>query len=100
MPSRLPVCMANPNFLSRPLPHPGGSGSCHIFSDALNHASIVDGARLAGRHGSAQLHVFRHADMAHLAQLLAAAPAGEVSCVVSSADDLLTTLGQAISSLA
>lgn len=37
-----------------------------IFSDALNHASIIDGARLA----RAQVAVYRHADTVHLAALL------------------------------
>jgi 8-amino-7-oxononanoate synthase len=45
-----------------------------IFSDALNHASIVDGARLAARAG-ATVHVYRHNDLAHLEELLAASPA-------------------------
>ncbi|MBK8480946.1 MAG: 8-amino-7-oxononanoate synthase [Proteobacteria bacterium] len=40
-----------------------------VFSDALNHASIVDGCRLSG----AAIHVYRHGDTAHLATLLAAA---------------------------
>ena len=41
-----------------------------IFSDALNHASLIDGARLAKRSG-ADVIVYRHGDMAHLASALA-----------------------------
>jgi 8-amino-7-oxononanoate synthase len=37
-----------------------------VFSDAWNHASLVDGARLS----RARVHVYRHADGAHLADLL------------------------------
>ena len=39
-----------------------------VFSDELNHASIVDGARLS----KAKVHVYRHADAAHLDDLLGA----------------------------
>ncbi|BBF82224.1 5-aminolevulinate synthase [Asticcacaulis excentricus] len=41
-----------------------------IFSDALNHASMIAGIR----NGGGARHVFRHNDLAHLEELLAAAP--------------------------
>jgi len=42
-----------------------------IFSDAQNHASMIAGIR----NGGSRRHVFRHNDLAHLEELLAAAPA-------------------------
>ncbi|EAX46515.1 8-amino-7-oxononanoate synthase [Thermosinus carboxydivorans Nor1] len=41
-----------------------------IFSDELNHASIIDGCRLA----RAKVVVYRHADAGHLAECLATTP--------------------------
>lgn len=54
-----------------------------IFSDELNHASIIDGARLASRGPGVLLQVYRHNDMTHLEQLLAGAPAGARKLVVT-----------------
>ena len=45
------------------------SSNVHIFADALNHASLIDGCRLAQSRGAA-LSVFRHCDYKHLRQLL------------------------------
>lgn len=41
------------------------------FSDALNHASMIAGIR----NGGGERHIFRHNDLEHLEELLAAAPA-------------------------
>ncbi len=43
-----------------------------IFSDRLNHACLIDGARLSG----AKVHRYPHADLAGLERQLSASPAG------------------------
>jgi 8-amino-7-oxononanoate synthase len=45
-------------------------GSVELFSEALNHASLVDGCRLARAHHGAAVRVFAHRDLASLARLL------------------------------
>ncbi len=45
---------------------------CIIFSDAMNHASMIHGIKSSG----CEKHVYRHNDMAHLEELLRAAPVG------------------------
>lgn len=44
---------------------------CIIYSDALNHASMIEGVKRAG----VQKRIFRHNDTAHLEELLVADPA-------------------------
>jgi len=46
----------------------GAVPDCVVFSDELNHASIIDGLR----HSGAEKRIFRHNDTGHLAELLAA----------------------------
>ncbi|XP_078430773.1 8-amino-7-oxononanoate synthase-like [Wolffia australiana] len=41
-----------------------------VFSDALNHASIIDGLRMMERHQQALVSIYRHSDMRHLDELL------------------------------
>jgi len=51
----------------------------HVYSDALNHASIVDGCRLS----RATVHVYPHRDVGALERLLAATPPGGRRLVVT-----------------
>ncbi len=52
--------------------------NCLILSDALNHNSMIEGARGSG----CEKAVFRHNDLRHLEELLAAAPEGRPKLVV------------------
>lgn len=47
-----------------------GGPDVTVFSDELNHASIVDGCRLS----QSRVEVYRHCDMRHLGELMSAAP--------------------------
>ncbi len=69
------------------IPALAGRGDA-VFSDALNHASLVDGCRMARANG-AQVGIFRHLDLGDLAAQLAAwragAPAGALALVATDA---------------
>ena len=52
--------------------------NCLILSDALNHNSMIEGVRRAG----CEKQVFRHNDVAHLEELLAAQPKERAKLVV------------------
>ena len=54
-----------------------------ILSDQLNHASIIDGLRLAKAITKCETGVFKHGDYAELDQKLAAASGKQVKMVVS-----------------
>jgi 8-amino-7-oxononanoate synthase len=55
-----------------------GAGD-HIFADSLNHASLIDGARLS----RAGISPYRHADLDHLEQLLKATDTSGQRLIVS-----------------
>jgi 8-amino-7-oxononanoate synthase len=70
-----------------------GDADAEIFSDAMNHASLIDGSRLA----KAPVQRYAHSDVAALASLLAASTA-KVKLIVTDAvfsmDGDLATLDQ------
>lgn len=55
--------------------------SCEIFSDELNHASIVDGCALAAKRWGAKVTVYRHRDATQLATMVRASGANRVMIV-------------------
>jgi 8-amino-7-oxononanoate synthase len=57
-----------------------GDRAAEIFSESLNHASLIDGARLA----RAKVHVYPHADLEALATLLKASTAATKLVVTDS----------------
>ncbi len=67
-----------------------------VFSDALNHASLVDGCRLA-RAGGAAVQVYRHLDSADLAERMAAwrAEAGPGALALVATDAVFSMDGDA-----
>ncbi len=52
--------------------------ACLILSDALNHNSMIEGVRRSG----CEKKVWRHNDVAHLEELLAAEPMGRAKLIV------------------
>jgi len=51
---------------------------CVIFSDSLNHASMIAGVRAS----ACEKRIFRHNDLDHLEELLAAEPEGRAKLVI------------------
>jgi 5-aminolevulinate synthase len=51
---------------------------CVIFSDELNHASMIEGIRRSG----CEKRIFRHNDVAHLEELLASVPRERAKLIV------------------
>jgi 8-amino-7-oxononanoate synthase len=49
----------------------GSNRVMSIYSEELNHASLIDGVRLASKQNQAKVHVFPHQDLQALEQLLA-----------------------------
>ncbi|PMR76909.1 8-amino-7-oxononanoate synthase [Billgrantia endophytica] len=54
-------------------------GDTHLFQDRLNHASLIDGAQLAG----ARSRRFHHGDSVDLARMLARSPVNAPKLVIS-----------------
>ena len=74
---------------------PGGERAI-VFSDEKNHASMIEGMR----HSGADKRIFRHNDLAHLRELLEAAPADAPRIVafesVYSMDGTIAPVGELV----
>jgi 5-aminolevulinate synthase len=57
----------------------GRMEGCVVFSDELNHASIIDGLR----HSGAEKHIFRHNDVKHLEELIERADPARPKLIVA-----------------
>lgn len=57
----------------------GRMEGCVVFSDELNHASIIDGLR----HSGAEKHIFRHNDVGHLEELIGRADPARPKLIVA-----------------
>ena len=69
-----------------------GGPDVRVLSDELNHASIIDGCRLS----RSQLSVYRHADLDHLAELLASGswrPEGSMTPILVVTDTVFSMDG-------
>ncbi|KAK2999461.1 hypothetical protein RJ639_023086 [Escallonia herrerae] len=80
------TAVGNTGSLSAAGEKPLKDESVAIFSDALNHASIIDGIRLAERQQRVQVLVYRHCGMPHLNALLSSTPAKKKIVVTDSMD--------------
>lgn len=61
-----------------------GKGETELFCETLNHASLIDGARLAKQNSSAVISVYPHHDLAALAAMLSASNATQKIIVTDS----------------
>ncbi|XP_062206094.1 8-amino-7-oxononanoate synthase isoform X2 [Phragmites australis] len=64
------IALGSISSLLAPGRKPADDERIAIFSDALNHASIIDGIRLVERQQEAVVFVYKHCDMSHLDFLL------------------------------
>lgn len=66
----LMVAIGNISLLLAVGAHPEKKEKIAVFSDVLNHASIIDGIRLAERQRTIEVFVYKHCNMSHLDELL------------------------------
>jgi len=63
--------MANLAAITAISSSPGSNQVMSVYSEELNHASLIDGVRLASKQNQAKIQVFPHQDLQALEQLLA-----------------------------